>query len=155
MKKTLTAFEKATGYLGIRKRTVSEVRKYLITKGYSLSDIIEAVDKLTEYGYLNDKEWANDYVEAYRSRGGVNKLKAAMYKAGVDREAIDEAVADLGTQIEDAAELARRWLRGKDTGGNRYELKVRLSRHLAGKGFRWETVKNVCDRILTDAEEFE
>jgi len=156
MKERITAFERATRYLGIRKRTVVEVRKYLVSKGYSLAETKEAVDKLLEYGYLNDGEFAEQYVDAYRARGGINKLRAGLYKAGTDRDAIDDALESLGDQTEEATELAKRYLRGKEISEDkqeRFELKVKLSRHLAGKGFKWDTVKRVCDRVMEAGDE--
>jgi len=156
MKEKITAFERAVRYLGIRKRTVAEVRKYLVGKGYSLAEIKDATDKLLEYGYLNDEEFAEQYVESYRTRGGINKLRAGLYKAGADREAIDNALENLGDQTEDATEIAQRYLRGKEISEEkkeRFELKVKLSRHLVGKGFKWDTVKKVCDKVMEVGED--
>jgi len=147
----MTAFERATGYIGIRRRTVAEIRRYLVGKGYSLKEIAETVDKLLEYGYLNDAEFAAEYVDAYRHRGGVMKLRAGLIRAGADREAIAEALEDLGGQLEEAEACAHRYLRGKDT--DNPQLKQKLARHLAGKGFLWDTVKKVCEKVLKDVEE--
>ena len=156
MKEKITAFERATRYLGVRRRTVFEMRQYLVSKGYSLVEVKEAVDKLLEYGYLNDGEFAEQYVDAYRARGGINKLRVGLYKAGADKDAIDNALENLGDQTDEAEELARRYLRGKEIGEDkkeRFELKVKLSRHLAGKGFKWDTVKRVCDKVMDCGDE--
>ena len=144
MKKTITAFERATNYLGIRSRTVKEMHIYLVGKGYSLSDIAGAIEKLLEYGYLNDSEFASEYVESYKHKYGPAKIRHGLIRLGVERGLIDVALEDLGEQREEAESIAERYLRGRELD---YELKQKLTRHLASKGFCWDTVKAVSDKL--------
>ena len=78
------AFEKAANYLGARPRTKKEIRVYLAGKGYSDEVVISAVDKLCEYGYVDDAEYCRQYVSAYSRKFGSRRIEADLKSKGVD-----------------------------------------------------------------------
>ncbi len=143
-----SAFERAAKYLGVRPRTEKEIADYLSQKGYSETAVASAVEKLLVYGYVNDAEYCRMYVEAYKSKSGARKLEAELRQKGVPREIIEEELEKLDDQTADATRVAEKWLSSHSTD------KRKLSAFLVGKGFRYDTVREVvgelCERFDAD-----
>ena len=55
-------YDSAIRYIGIRMRSIKEVKEYLNKKKYDNKDIESVVNKLIEQGLLNDKKFAISYV---------------------------------------------------------------------------------------------
>ena len=55
------AITKATAYISKAIKTKRQVKDYLIKKGYSEELAYQVVDKLKEYGYIDDKEYSKRY----------------------------------------------------------------------------------------------
>ena len=66
--------------LSIKSRTVEELRKKLILKGFGPSEIETAIQKFTKMGYLNDQEMVERSFESYLKRGYGLRLMAMKLK---------------------------------------------------------------------------
>lgn len=88
--------ERAAYYLNIKPRTRMQVEKYLKEKGFDESEIIEAVEELEEYGYINDKNFASMYFQLGFDKGrAVSRIKRELTEKGVSSEDIEEAFMEL------------------------------------------------------------
>lgn len=56
------AFNMSLKYLGYKMRTEKEVRDYLLRKKFSEEDILDTINKLIEYKYINDYEYTEFYI---------------------------------------------------------------------------------------------
>lgn len=138
-------FQRAAKLLAAKSRSVAELRELLGQgQGASKADIEEVLQRLTEYGYLNDERFALGYASAkVRQRPiGRQRLKRDLALKKVDKETADEAL-DLvfaetpENELIDRAIEKRLRLRGRPN--SRAESKS-LFDHLLRQGFSFELV---------------
>ncbi|OPZ93502.1 MAG: Regulatory protein RecX [candidate division TA06 bacterium ADurb.Bin417] len=123
--------------LGRRAYTRSALLKKLREKGPAEA-AEAAVEALARAGYLNDADFARDYVRQRSSNrpSGRRFLKMKLQSKGVAPEAIEAALADLDPDQE--AEMARQLAEKKARTLARLEPAVRrrqLYQFLVGRGF--------------------
>ena len=106
----------------------------------------EAVaDRLTELGLLNDREYAGMVARHYAAKGyGPRKIRDELYRRGVPREYWEDAVEEREPDESRIDKLARQKLRGAEP--TRENLK-KVSDYLARRGYGWEEISTVLDRI--------
>ena len=113
------ALELAYRHLNRRERTTHEVRRHLEGKGVETAFADGAVDVLTEEGALDDARFARLFVQDKREleQWGSERMRQGLLARGVDRELIDEALAEGGeegvgamprSELDRALELLRR-----------------------------------------------
>jgi regulatory protein len=124
-------YDKAVQLLAARPHFRAELAGKLARRGYPPEEIEAALDRLTEQGYLDDRETASGFVEGRLERGeGRARLRAELVKRGASGEAVESALADLpDDDLPAAREAAERWARKGGTDP------AALARHLARKGF--------------------
>lgn len=141
------AFEKAVAYLGRSPRTEKEMRTYLVGKGFSMKVVIYAVDKLREYGYLDDAEYCRAYIRNYGDKAGVRKLAAKLYEKGVPREIIDTELSKLDDGVETARTLAEKYI------STRKCDRRKVTAFLAGRGFEYDTIRQALSELDFDGDD--
>jgi SOS response regulatory protein OraA/RecX len=127
-----SAYDKAVQLLGVRPHFRRELGAKLARRGFPPEEVEAALDRLTEQGYLDDRQAAAGFVQARLARGGEGRarLRAELQKRGADPEAASDALAEMpDDDLPAAREAAAAWDRrgGKDP--------MALARHLARKGF--------------------
>ena len=135
-----TALNKALGFLSATRKTEKEVRAYLTKKGYLpvVGDYV--VEKLREYGFINDGEYAEAYTESAAKRKGGRLIRMELRNKGLSEEAIDGALEGLDgeKELETAKGILEKYMRGKIADKPTLQ---KAYRHLMGKGFDYETAK--------------
>lgn len=88
------AYNTAVHYLSFRMRTAKEIQDYLKEKEYEPFVIKEIVKKLSEQGYLNDREFAIAYVrtQVNTTLKGRGVIEQELMEKGVGKGMIEEAV---------------------------------------------------------------
>ena len=110
------ALEKALAvayrYLNRRERTQAEMRAQLSRAGAEAQDVERAIATLVEQGYLDDRRFVRLFVEDKRELEGwgSDRIRQVLLTKGVERDVIDDALAeqDSGSEIERAVALLRR-----------------------------------------------
>lgn len=150
----MKAKAKAMRYVARRARTCAEVRRKLREKGHPSPAIDGAVARLKELGYLDDAEYAREYVRSrFRAKGyGPVRLKHELKERGVARLQIEDAMLELDhDELREAArEHARkRWprLAGEDDPRRRRQ---KLTGYLRRRGFSYERIRNVVEECVQD-----
>jgi regulatory protein len=139
-------FARAVKLLSAKPRSVAELRERLLEKRWvSKKDVEDAIDRLKEYGYLDDERFALGYASLrIRERPlGRNRLARDLHFKKVDRAVAEEALELVFTEtpeeeLIDRAVEKRIRLRGKPT--NAIETK-RLFDHLLRLGFPFDLVR--------------
>ncbi len=137
--------QRAVKLLAAKPRSVEELRERLLEKGWTNEEIVGAVlEKLKEYGYLNDERFAFGYAsfQVRQKPVGRQRLQRALSLKKVDRETAEEAIKLVfdETPEEDLIDRAiakRVRLRGRPE--TRAETKSLLD-HLLRQGFSYELV---------------
>ena len=145
----LASFDRALSLLEHGMKTEKMIRDYLSKKGYPDECIDRAVTKLCEYGYIDDKVFAQNFVTSYSSSKGRKKLKYELLSKGVSQEIIDEVLANLSDEeeIENGEKIARKYVKNKQKD---QKNKQKLFSHLASKGFDYEKCLSIFRRIEDD-----
>ena len=75
-------------------RSIYELRELLIRKEYPVEYVDNAIDMLTEQGYLNDEVYARAYInnQIVTSSRGPLKIKYELNNSGVDSKIIEKEI---------------------------------------------------------------
>lgn len=130
------AIQKAADYALKTLKTKRQVKDYLIRKGYSEDVAWAAVDKLKEYGYIDDKEYSKRFIESTSKTQGKRLIEYKLMAKGVKKEDIAAAYENAETDDnENARALCEKYLRNKD---KTKENVLKAYKYLIGKGFSYE-----------------
>lgn len=139
------AFEYSLGYISRYVCTEKKIREKLFSKGYGKAVADYAVSKLKSYGYVDDKEYAMQYVTVNRGVKGAKRLREELRQRGVCAEFVEYALADVSTEEDDAFALAEKHSRGKDLSDEKYV--ARLVRFLCYRGYGQDVVARCLARL--------
>lgn len=151
------ALQAALRFLQARPRSIAEVRTRLEQKQYAAEAIEDAIARLADLNLLDDLAFARFWVEnrqACRPRG-VQALRDELYRKGIARTIIDEVVSDehlVGDERERAFILARAALPKYANVSDRVTFQRRLGGYLQRRGFDYETIKPILDRLWREVE---
>ena len=135
-----TALDKALTHLSATRKTEKQIREFLQKKGYLPAVIEYVIEKLRSYGFLNDGEYAEAYVEQAAKRKGGRLIRMELRGKGVTDAEIDGALEGLDEQAEmqTALALLQKYMRGKTAD---VQTLQKAYRHLMGKGFSYDVAK--------------
>lgn len=143
--------------LGRRHHSISELRIKLIKKEYPKEIIQRVLSDLTDNNLLDDEQFAIAYLEerSVKKKIGVNKLKAELFKRGIDRKIIDKVLLNVDSQLsyDQAMELAQRKmmsLRRKEL--DEKKLKSKIFLFLTSRGFESELILKVLNDLNPENE---
>ena len=98
--------EKAVSYLNSRPRTRQELIRHLKDKGFSENEILETVDELEQYHYIDDLAYSRMYFEYGFQKGrGRMRIRRELAEKGVAADVIEIAFEEL-EEIPDEFETA-------------------------------------------------
>lgn len=137
--------------LAVQARTRVELERALQGRDVPEEAAAAVLDRMTEVGLVDDVTFAHDWVESRQQRRHLSRtaLRRELQTKGVDRDVIDEALADVaGADEHDAAlDLARR--RAATMGGLAREVAYRrLGGVLARRGFSASITTRVLAEVL-------
>ena len=139
-------------YISRRQRSAAKVREHLLSKGFSGAIVDRTLATLEEYGYIDDRRFAEDVVRV-KSLWSAQRISSYLQNLGVDNGAITEAVESGVDDLSRCITLVA--ARGKRKGFRRDSDLVRLCQALIRQGFSAETVRSACLRCgLSDPADF-
>jgi regulatory protein len=144
----------AYNFLNYKPRTEKEIRKKLKEKKISESSIAKIITILKDLKYLDDNQYAKQYLEEKLANNPKGKRVIAMKLAekGINREVI-KSVVDTSyneeTEIKKAKELLAKYLK-KVRAKSGLDKRQKCYRYLLSRGFDYEIVKEVCKTEDTD-----
>ncbi|MFN0280053.1 MAG: regulatory protein RecX [Pyrinomonadaceae bacterium] len=137
---------RAVKLLAAKPRSVRELRERLLEKLWTNDAVVDSViEKLKEYKYLDDEQFAGDLaVSKLRQRPqGKRRLQQAMSQKKLDKEIVEAAIDSAFEKLPedkliDLAIEKRLRLKGKP--GTREETKKFLD-HLLRQGFGYDLIR--------------
>ncbi len=140
------ARDKAVDYLARREHSASELILKLRKKDYDHETAAAAVDMLKERGYVNDRRFAQMWVESRLRKHpeGRGSLLAGLARKGVSREEAQEVVSTTLTEEvrEDAlSRCTEKFLRTKSAD------RQGLLTHLRRRGFDYTAARHYVDEL--------
>ena len=149
------ALERAMNYIARGRKTSFQLRKYLTDKEYAPAVVNYVMDKMKYYGYIDDKAYAQAYVEQNSQSKGARRVKQELMQRGIkmsEAEEVSEQERDFS--LDNATRLAERYMRGKDC-----DIKtiVKLQRYLVSRGYDFDIVNSVVraykDKLAVDEQD--
>lgn len=146
------AYEKAMGqamtYLGFKARTARQMEQYLQKKQHDEHTIACVMEKLTEYGLVDDEQYAQRYVETHKGADGKFLLRQKLARQGLDRDCIDEALG--GVTFDQQVEAARALLEKKLRSDSREDALRRAMQAALRRGFPYDAVRAAASAYKED-----
>lgn len=140
-----TALSKVAKYVSTALKTKKQIKDYLAKKGYCQQTIYYCIDKLKEYGYINDVNFSLRYIESVYTKQGKRLIESKLMQKGVCKQDIEQAFIQFAEQtkendnIEDAfsvaKNIAQKYIKNKEI---TKENIAKTYRYLIGKGFSYE-----------------
>lgn len=138
-KRERSAFDAAVMYITYRDRTVKELRGRLREKGYDDFEIEEAVEKLCDYGYLNDERYARLYISCNADKKGLRRIKSELRQKGIDCTLMTELSEDMDVdEIYAIEQMLTRRYEGINLEDERERR--RLYAFFSRRGFSYENI---------------
>jgi len=140
--------EMAFRLLAIRSRSVEELRDRLRKRGFEKGAIETRLLKLEERGYLNDRQFAEQwacYLTEIKGYGSL-RVRGELRRKGIEKETISEVMKGLGIEgdeLERAREVVRRYLKGAILSDVPLARQARLARYLKRRGYSWDVIGGI------------
>ncbi len=152
------AYKYSLRYLGFRQRTRKEMNEYLIKKGFSSQVIENVLERLTSCGYLDDRQFAREWIISRAKRGnGSTKLMQELFYKGVDKRIIEEQLREClceedevyyaGILLEKKINKSGQYSE-KDTKNSRMKQKNKLAFYLKSRGYSDVIVNKVLNEYF-------
>ncbi len=148
----------ALDYLSLKARTVREVELKLDELNYGEYEIYQVVERLKELNYLNDSQYASDFVASRLRVKPVSrkKLREQLYLHFLPKEAIDTALEGIGDEAEHKNALAAaQKLMPQLSKLEKDEAKRRMVNRLAARGYGYDCIKPVAEKLFGSGEGLE
>ncbi len=131
-------------YLSRYRKTVADAKKYILGLGYSEKAAEEEITRLCAYKFLNDHQYALDFIAGHPSCGA-RLLRVKLQQKGIPRDIIDETVGADDTEM--LKTLARKkWKTVKD----KPNASEKLMRFCLSRGYSYEDVKDVIQYVINE-----
>lgn len=103
------SFNASMNYISYRLRSEKEIKTYLKEHECEEEIIVEVVNRLKQYGYLDDLKFAKAYVrnEMNVSCKGPSEIRKGLYEKGVPVQLQDEALLEYPEELQ--SENALKW----------------------------------------------
>ena len=136
------ALAKAVKYIGSNLKTEKQLRDYLKKKEYNSVTIDYVMDKLKEYDYLNDENFAKAYILTYSKKYGKLKLKSQLKIKGIKDSVIENLLEDVQSDSIDL--VAKKYMKNKELN---YENLQKLMRFLYSRGYEFDDINSCVNRL--------
>lgn len=149
------AVDAALQFLGYRPRSEYEVRQRLRRKGFPEPAIEHAVQQLLDWGYLNDRQFAEFWLSnrLEHSPRGERALIQELRRKGVDVETAREALGEQEVDEQAAAlELARKRLPSL-ANLDRQTRDRRMAGFLQRRGYNWDIIGPILKTLASEKAE--
>ena len=142
------SLEKGIFLISLKDRTKKEVRLKLEEKFWNKNAVLKAIEKLEEFGYLNDLNYAISYIES--KTYGKNRISYNLFQKGIDRSTVEKAYLTLEEEKEENIDdvklkkLIDKNSRKINSSNSRDEKKLKeeqkLIQYLARQGFSLDKI---------------
>lgn len=153
--------QRAFRYLGRRQHSISELRIKLKQKGYETELINDVLDDLKQKNYLDDTKFANMFIEEKikLKLWGEQKLRSELIKKGIKTEIISDVLRNIISDedtLNNAMTVASKkydTLRSRNLDDD--VIKKKLIAFLKSRGYNYDVIKEVCDELIIEDDNYD
>ncbi len=151
MRPGLSLKGRALKYLSMREHSRMELRRKLAPHAESAEQVEQVLAELEQRGFLSEERFAESVVHRKASRYGLARVKVELAQHQLPEHLTREVTAQLqATEVDRALAL---WQRRYGQLPSTPEEKARQMRHLAGRGFSGDTIRQVFRRAQELADD--
>ena len=132
-------------------KTEKEIIAKLKKCGYVSEIIDNVIFKHKDYGYVNDEEFAEKYINSYSKNKGKRLLKSELKLKGVSDAIIEDKFLSVENELETAIKIAEKYVKNKPVD---IKTKQKCYKYLLSKGFSYDDSKTAVDKVLSLDDEF-
>jgi regulatory protein len=140
------ARERAVYWLKCSARTEEELRRKLRDGGYPLAAADYAVELLKKYRYIDDEEYARNFMEVHARGKSRAELAALLSRKGISRECVSQLMQENPVDEEEQIRHILKKRRFHPEEADQKELSKQIA-YLVRKGFSYDAVR----RVLSDS----
>lgn len=137
------AIDKAMTHLSATMKTERQMRDFLVKKGYTEAVCDYVIEKLQYYKFIDDYVYCRAYINTVHGKGR-RAIEADLMKRKADRDAISSVLDEFEESDDDAFELLKKYLRGKEI--NKVNL-LKGYKYLLSKGFGYDTAQSAMEKF--------
>lgn len=149
-KRGQTPMDAALKYLTHRARTVREVERHLDDCNFGEYEIQQVIDRLLELNYLNDENYAEEFVRSRLATKPVSRrrLREQLLAHELPEHIVEAAIAAVPDEAEreNATAVARKFARQFEN-LEPEEARERIMQRLAGRGYSYEDARRAVDML--------
>ncbi len=145
-------------YMLLSKRMYSakEIQDKLKIQGYTDGIIKDVISKMEDYGYINDRTFAEEWVRSRINNKpkGISIIRRELKNKGIEEETIENALNEtMGeiTQHNLALELARKRIKSYKNDDN-MSTKRKLYAYLIRHGFSYDIIRSVMNKVMRERQ---
>lgn len=152
----IKAKNKALNILSKASQSEKQIRQKL-SKNFEEHTIDRVIEFLQKYKFVDDEDLATRIINTNvnLNKYGKNKIKQNLYNKGIDKIIIEQAMDEIDSdkEFENALYLGKkRYDRLKNEDPRKAYQKI--GNHLAYKGFNYDIIKKVLNRLFNDIDEY-
>ncbi|MBQ3424848.1 MAG: RecX family transcriptional regulator, partial [Clostridia bacterium] len=142
-------YEAALSSLDRSDRTAFQLASALRRKGYVAPAVDAILERLSSTGLIDDARYARRMAESQAKKpSGIYAFKRRLRAKGISDEDAEEALACFDdAQQQQAAQRAAEKLWDRYAALPPREARAKLSQALARRGFAWDVIEAVVDRL--------
>lgn len=152
------AFNKGLNFLSYQMRSEHEVKKKLLEAEFGEAVILEAIQKLKGYGFLNDETYSKALLETKKRtmKKGPRAIRQDLIKKGIEKKLQDEVLDTFSydEQLKLALELAEKLVR-MEAKKTPTQIKQKVQDLLMRKGYSFSIVSEVLEQLTIERVEDE
>lgn len=152
------AFNHSLYYLSFRRRTQSEIEKYLEDKEYGQEIIKEAVSKLKDYKIIDDQEYVRSFISDKMTGNPIGRKKIIfdLERKGISQELLSN-IDQWYPEDEEYNQAERLFTKYKKKYSKSPARERKQKIYMAGqrRGFSWEILRKVIDENIEVEEVYE
>lgn len=152
------AFNVGLNYLSYQMRSEHEVKKKLLDKGFGEAVILEAIQKLRNYGFLDDATYSKALLETKKRtmKKGPRAIRQDLKKKGIEKKLQDDVLETFTyeEQLKLALELAEKTVRSEKV-KTPTQVKQKIQDLLMRKGYSFLIVSDVLEQLTFERDDEE
>ena len=141
------AFDISLRYITSRMRSKKEIKNYLLDRDFREEVIRAVIEKLEDYGYVDDFKFCLEYVNSYYKKQSRYAIKQGLRQICSNPKAIDEAIESITDEMaaESACRVASRYM--AKNRGSKTKMLYKLHGALYQRGYGVEEIASAIEYI--------
>lgn len=155
------AKDRAYRYLERTYKTEKEVKDYLSKKEYDDGVIERVILVLREYNLTDDYRYAEIFIKSKIKTNGLRKITFDLERKGISKEIIRDALNETVIEDNSVKEVEeekcfniglKKYNLLKKREDDKFKLKSKLFSFLAGRGYDFDLINSVTEKILSEED---